>query len=260
MTAFRCAFLSLVLVASGCAMETTQTGARESYVKKVAVASFIKDQLFGSGNKGAAQEVFPLAEVDWNSNEVVASRVTQLLQGAGIEVVSMTYDQNAFARADPKRRDLALSQQIGLELAKGAEAQQIDAFVIAYPLPINMYGNISNPAGYFLAWGPIGLIAERSMSYYPAFLVKINRGMEARLSGKSSCIIGLAVSVIDAHSNQIKAEKLKVFGRDELPHDLWAEQYEAFSGGDKQAIKTTCLGALVKGMNLALADVGLVNQ
>lgn len=259
MTVFRQSLLlAVVILLGGCASEGSRMASPS--VGKVSVVSLLQDQLFGSHAVGAFMKTFPVAEVPWQSNDVVARHVGDVLKNFGGELVPAQYNQDVLAKVDPKSQDKTIFQQIALEIAKNPTQEHVTDFVIVYPLAINMYGNVSDPLGYFISGGIVGLISERSYAYHPAYLIKMNEGLEEKLSGRSSCIVSFAIGIVDAASNQVKVQRSKVFGREELPHTLWAERFEDFSPDEKEAIKTSCLRALVKGINSALADMGFANR
>lgn len=246
---------AVVTLLGGCASETLHV-TNPPVIGKASVVSLLQDRLFGSHAVGAFQRTFPVANVNWQSNEVITRRVGNAIAKSGGEIVSTEYNEDLLAKVDPQKMDLSVFQQIALELAKTHTQDHVTDVVIIYPVAINMYGNVSNPLGYFFTWGIAGVLSERSYAYHPAYLIKMTEGMEEKLSGKSSCIVSFGIGIVDVATNQVKAQRQKVFGREELPNTLWAERFEDFSPDEKETIKATCLRALVKGGDRALAEMG----
>ena len=245
----------LILAACAAPLPTIKT---QKALANVGVVSLFTDELRGGRSDGWKTEPLPLSRVAWSTNHFLTNHIRQVLASSGIQVATATYDDANLQKLNVPDSSGELAQVIA---AAVTDREAFDALVVVYPNYIDGFGRQHSVLRNFMLMGPVGVAigeqARKQGAYSNAYQLMINIGLHEKMIGKSRCVIGFDLSVVDAKTNTIIGQKRSVIGREEVPSEIWAPSFDAFREKDQGIVKEKCLSALAKAVTQALMAVGL---
>lgn len=255
----------LSIFLSGCvatsAMNTTKYNGPPENVGTVAVASFVRDEIRGVRSNGWTNTVFPLTQVNWEANSKNSEFIMTELNKNSIKSIKANYDESLFKTMEHESDDDVV-KEISAKIGSSIDKDHVDKFLILTQNWIDVLGRQHSALRNFGLMGPFGVlmgeIAKNKGAYAPAFMLSVNVGMHEKMIGKSRCLVGLDMYIVDAKTNDILGKRTSIVGLQEISSDIWGENITDYSHLDDGSIKETCVNAVNKGSQKALEDIGLI--
>ena len=250
------ALLSLCATVPALAREETNVDLANA--RAVTFLPDIKDRVFGSRLSGLFMKPTDTFQTDWQSNAVLAAKVTEQLTNPQrrIDVVSIEQVQSTEA-IDFDSVDDAFahfSRQLSiLKPESDADIHLIMLHVPVDPVPRPVTGAKLRMLGE----GLIGLAWEAGTKYKQSYVVRLNSSLNATMWGKVQCIVVYSLAAVDARSHKVIRKFHPRWVDHPLPDDFWIADFASLPPESKEVLRNSCLSGLTSALEEDLQKLGL---
>ena len=249
------ACLALVL---GFAFPSPTLAETGNEVRKIAIVSFLRDEVRGQWSDGGPHIYIPVTKVDWNPGGHFVEDAARNTQAKSVQLFNVKPSLAALAGLKPTTPQ-NFARAVAERLKKRRELSGAELVLVVTPNAIDYLGRQYSAFMNFLSAGVVGVAAGEHMkakTHYPAFTLGLRTNIDEVMLGKSQCMIGLNAVLVDVETLYVRGQSVGVVGRAEVPKTVWHPK-SGFSGDGLSIARQRCLEALKMGTRLAMRGVRL---
>lgn len=253
----------LLISASGCAGVSTTKLNSQTEISKLAVISFLQDDIKGfyirDKNWGVGDQI-KKTDVTWATNDFANNNISEILFKEPIEVVAYHDREEILKKISANKSSAPFSVQIYQEIASLHPDNPTDATMVIYPNAIDAKGrqHSSNALLNFALAGPYGLLVNESSKnngrYSQGFTLF---GIVTR---ELNCMASFNIDVVSSEDGKVIGNRKNIKFEEPIPNEVWPESINEYSKLDDETIKSTCLNGLANSIQESIAAIGLTNK